>query len=61
MLFVQDSRDAFGTPDELTPIIRNLTFAAPQPNWMLFVRMLDFPQFDATGLEAKPEGFDDYL
>lgn len=36
-------------------------FAAPQPDWPPFVRMLDFPQFDATGLEAKPEGFDDYL
>jgi uncharacterized protein len=28
MLFVQGSRDAFGTPDELTPIIRNLTAPA---------------------------------
>jgi len=32
-------------------------YAAPQPDWPPFVRVLDFPQFDATELEAKPHDY----
>jgi UDP:flavonoid glycosyltransferase YjiC (YdhE family) len=36
-------------------------FAAPQRDWPAFVSVLDFPQYDAAGLEQMPPGLAEFL